>query len=607
MSTYTDGDIVRTVSKERRPTGGQSIPAFDHYMAPGVAKTFVKELYRVLRIRHPECGADQLKKSGWSNEAVKLHLKGYLKKHRLILDNVEYIHELLLNEYAGDVGWAEVKRIIAMAIEATEDATHQAMEAVIHNLNSMHCLPYYQKLWVLDTFTGEFQAMQIGDLTASFENDRFKVVSLNTKTGKAELKFVTAAKNMGNNRKLYKVTNNQGATVTTTDNHRIMTLNGLSIEADYPSSISNTISPRGIKLPAVNNDICLDGYGTIRKDSPYLERHIAVTEDFARFMGYYMADGSMLKNTGTMCLTTCGKVPFTELQELVHCAFGKGFKEHLTYFEHSINGTTEKDYRIGIGMRLSRMVEDKFGRIGKEKKIPTEIMFAPDNIKEAFLQGYFRCDGSATKKYGEAATVNKELQAQIVFMLYSLKVSSHLSTRSCTNGFDSTKDRLNMHFITFLNEDAARVGIKENDTAFSIPKYDLTMVPRKYTKDIQRSSKNVRYTELEDMIRMSDAKDIEHLENIFINKVESVEALEDSEVDVFDISVEDNENFMTQDGIYVHNSRAGAQVPFSSLNFGTDISPEGRMVIKYILMTTEEGLGNGETPIFPKQHWGAKE
>lgn len=54
----------------------------------------------------------------------------------------------------------------------------------------------------------------------------------------------------------------------------------------------------------------------------------------------------------------------------------------------------------------------------------------------------------------------------------------------------------------------------------------------------------------------------------------------------------------------VHNlnsmqSRAGAQVPFSSINFGTDISEEGRMVSKNLLIATYEGLGEGETPIFP--------
>lgn len=47
------------------------------------------------------------------------------------------------------------------------------------------------------------------------------------------------------------------------------------------------------------------------------------------------------------------------------------------------------------------------------------------------------------------------------------------------------------------------------------------------------------------------------------------------------------------------NSRAGAQTPFSSINYGTDTSVEGRMVIKNILLAEEAGLGNGETPIFP--------
>lgn len=55
------------------------------------------------------------------------------------------------------------------------------------------------------------------------------------------------------------------------------------------------------------------------------------------------------------------------------------------------------------------------------------------------------------------------------------------------------------------------------------------------------------------------------------------------------------------------NSRAGAQVPFSSVNYGTDTSPEGRMVIKNLLLATEAGLGNGETPIFPVQIFKVKE
>ena len=62
----------------------------------------------------------------------------------------------------------------------------------------------------------------------------------------------------------------------------------------------------------------------------------------------------------------------------------------------------------------------------------------------------------------------------------------------------------------------------------------------------------------------------------------------------------------------IHNlntmhSRAGAQVPFSSLNYGTDPSPEGRMAMKNVLLATDAGLGNGETPIFPIHIFKVKE
>ena len=62
----------------------------------------------------------------------------------------------------------------------------------------------------------------------------------------------------------------------------------------------------------------------------------------------------------------------------------------------------------------------------------------------------------------------------------------------------------------------------------------------------------------------------------------------------------------------VHNlntmhSRAGAQVPFTSLNYGTDVSSEGRLVMECLLKATEAGLGNGETSIFPIHIFKVKE
>ena len=62
----------------------------------------------------------------------------------------------------------------------------------------------------------------------------------------------------------------------------------------------------------------------------------------------------------------------------------------------------------------------------------------------------------------------------------------------------------------------------------------------------------------------------------------------------------------------IHNlntmqSRAGAQVPFSCLNYGTGTKPEERMIIKHLLLETEKGLGGGETPIFPVQIFKLKD
>ena len=63
---------------------------------------------------------------------------------------------------------------------------------------------------------------------------------------------------------------------------------------------------------------------------------------------------------------------------------------------------------------------------------------------------------------------------------------------------------------------------------------------------------------------------------------------------------------------FVHNlntmhSRAGAQTPFSSINYGTDTTPEGRMVIRNILLALDAGLGHGETCIFPIHIFKVKE
>lgn len=85
----------------------------------------------------------------------------------------------------------------------------------------------------------------------------------------------------------------------------------------------------------------------------------------------------------------------------------------------------------------------------------------------------------------------------------------------------------------------------------------------------------------------------------------------DTDIAQFVKDADDNEIYQAMEA-FIYNlnsmhSRAGAQVPFSSLNIGTDTSPEARQVVKNLLLAYEKGLGKGENPIFPNIIFRVKE
>ena len=137
----------------------------------------------------------------------------------------------------------------------------------------------------------------------------------------------------------------------------------------------------------------------------------------------------------------------------------------------------------------------------------------------------------------------------------------------------------------------------------AIPAFDFYMAPfvrRSFQEELDKIGdingedySRLYNTEIDDYIRrdlvgiQGDDRVIQHAINMTISRVhQSMEA-------------------------FVHNmnsihSRGGNQVVFSSINYGTDTSAEGRCVIREILNTTYEGVGNGSTAIFPIQIWKKK-
>lgn len=142
----------------------------------------------------------------------------------------------------------------------------------------------------------------------------------------------------------------------------------------------------------------------------------------------------------------------------------------------------------------------------------------------------------------------------------------------------------------------------------SIPNFDYAMAPgvnKTFHKALKRSikeyekfvGKNLKVTIPEDLAYGDEAG----LKKLKIPAEVIESANEETE----------RQTYQAMEG-FIHNlntmhSRAGAQVPFTSINFGTDTTPAGRLVIRALLDATDAGLGHGETPIFPISIFKVKE
>ena len=158
----------------------------------------------------------------------------------------------------------------------------------------------------------------------------------------------------------------------------------------------------------------------------------------------------------------------------------------------------------------------------------------------------------------------------------------------------------------------------------SIPAFDYYMAPGvllTYKKQLKQTLADLLdYAGFDTFINMNTLiKEIDKIDTIEVDKTYFDRFTKDNETleRLFEMALDKahkKTNRITYQAMeaFVHNlntmhSRAGAQVPFSSINFGTDTSPEGRMVIENYLLAVEAGLGHSETPIFPISIFKVKE
>jgi len=196
------------------------------------------------------------------------------------------------------------------------------------------------------------------------------------------------------------------------------------------------------------------------------------------------------------------------------------------------------------------------------------------------------------------------------------------------NGFSTGHGHLRTPNDIMSYAALAAIAIQSNQNdqhgGQSIPAFDYYLAPgvlKTFKKQFKQTLYD--YLELDDFINMINFDKVVEL----INKQTSI----DFEIELFEEFYKDSARvedifrrayekaLLKTDKItyqameaFIHNlntmhSRAGAQVPFSSINFGTDTTTEGRMVSKNLLLATSAGLGKGETPIFPISIFKVKE
>lgn len=569
------------------------------------------------------------------------------------------------NDMYGGQSFAFFDRDMAPFMEKAsgEEEIYQSMEALIYNLNSMHSLRGSEKIWIYDKQRSRMETVSMEDFHLRYEPDRYLALSVNYFTGKTELKEITASFKHYNFNRILGVRLASGQEVAVTDNHSIMTLTEHGeVSTAKPEKLKVGLAPAIWQVETRRHLYDLSDF-PVSKQFP--ADMIELDESLARFFGYYVAGGAAEESELTGC--HCDKQAETAVNAVLH-EIHPMFRAEL----RTDRTGTSADLVCRVGRRFAAFVRSVCGTGTTNKRVPTEVFFASDDVVKAFLDGFFKAHGRSTViKKMEAATYSQELRDGIWLLLariginasveqaqaraaslsvasscYKIAVGDNQSFSSSstvsrgsinpvtdyeylrpllreTFGFSSSNipERIeNSHVHEWLRDLSQRIlndGEQERlEEIARLRPQNIVLsgfdVPIPLEVWLQRFFLTPDYMKcsLEEAEKWAMAildKNATMMRLLKVLRVASqvypvvVDQLRELPMEryVYDISVVDNENFLTAQGIFVHNSRAGAQVPFSSLNVGTETSETGRAVTRNLLLAYEKGLGRGENPIFP--------
>ncbi len=279
------------------------------------------------------------------------------------------------------------------------------------------------------------------------------------------------------------------------------------------------------------------------------------------------------------------------------------------------------------GLALKSAAEDdtkrENGNIDGNSAMGTMLQFG-SNVSKEFAKTYLM-----KKKYADAHDDGYIHIHDMDFLAMGTTTCMQIDLdKLFKNGFSTGHGHLREPNDIMSYSALAAIAIQSNQNdqhgGQSIPAFDYYLAPG-VLKTFKKLLKSVikDYIDLEDINAFLNANVLERE----INKITTIDIganyfekfYKDSELlkRMFEMAINkarektDKRTYQAMEA-FVHNlntmhSRAGAQVPFSSINFGTDTSSEGRMVTKNYMLAAEAGLGHGETPIFPISIFKVKE
>ena len=592
--------------------GGQAIPSLDYALAPYVAKSYIRNCVEFLKDSDLIPDTVDTKKNfiHYFDDEITRDIEKPVEQNYSIVDHLNEI-DSKLNDLI-DISPKQLAQMHKVAKRRTTEETEQAMEAMVHNLCTMNCLAPDQEFWVYDTAVHQWVIYNAETFSRVFVPGRFYAFSLNNLTGDSEIKPITGAWATFNDKPMVKVTDKSGASFVTTFDHRYLTVtDDCSFDYVQAQNLKYTVHPRNFNLFSEVNYIAEDVSQHVRRNEctiRYKKDYVPYSLALAEFIGYYVGDGYITPDDSTIDFACAEKVYPEHLLDLCEEAFGFVPKYSIHARKNSLGQNSARDMVIFLGVKLNRMIRKLAGTGAVNKHVPNFVLHGSWQMQDAFLHGYLMCDGSRKgRNYIEFTTISKPLIDDLRMMFASRGELLHthlLPARECQQALwtgilgGGAARRLHLQYL-----------VNGANTSFEIPRYNTSHITSKLKEAKipwgplprvpRRENSAIRYEELP-QIEMDDAlrDTLNPFTKCFKVDVVNIEQAPDCPV-VYDIEVADNANFLTASGFIVHNSRAGSQTPFSSVNVGLSTTWEGRTVTHSLLKAVEEGLGLGETAIFP--------